>query len=77
MQQLISLTKAALLHLLHKARALFTPKEDPVPQEVRDALQQCQNMEDLLNLLFASDFHKDEAFLRLFEKRIEELDAPF
>jgi hypothetical protein len=77
MQNVISLTRQTLLHLVHKVHSLFRKKEGSVPQEVREALLQCQNMEQLLDLLFSTDFNKDEAFLKLFEKRIDEIDPPF
>jgi len=67
-------TKETLLYLVSKVKALFLPKQQGALPEAVAALQQCQNIEQLLDLLFATDFHNDEAFLRLFERRIDELD---
>lgn len=76
MQNLIHLTRESLLHLAAKAVSLFKGN-DPVSQEIKAALQQCSNMEELLDLLFSTDFPHDEAFLSLFEQRIQELDAQY
>jgi hypothetical protein len=65
------------LHQLLQWVFLRFQKQEEVPKEVKAALQECQNMEQLLDLLFATDFHRDEAFLALFEKRIQEIDTPF
>jgi hypothetical protein len=73
MQNSISPKKANLLHLTGCVVSLFSRKET-VLQEVRASLQDCQNMHDLLDLLFSTDAPRDEAFLSLFEKRIQELD---
>lgn len=73
MQSLTSLTRESLLHLAKKAGSLFKGR-DAVSQEVKVALQQCQNMHELLDLLF-SDIPRGEAFLSLFEQRIQEIDA--
>ena len=62
-----------LMHLCGKVQSLFQKKE-AVPMEVRSALQECKDMHDLLDLLFSTDFHSDDAFLSLFERRIQELD---
>ena len=74
MQNLIHLTRESLLHLAAKATCLFGVA-DSVSQETKAALQQCQNMQELMDLLFSTDFPHDEAFLSLFEQRIQELDA--
>jgi hypothetical protein len=41
---------------------------------LQDTLKQCINLEEVLDLLFATDFDKnDEAILAAFEERIYEL----
>jgi hypothetical protein len=48
-----------------------------VPVELKAALQQCQNVEELLDFFFTTDFYVDEQFIALFEKRLQELECPF
>jgi hypothetical protein len=67
-------TGPILVHLCPKVQSLFQQRET-VPIEVKAALQECQDMHDLLDLLFSTDFYRDEAFQGLFEQRIQELDA--
>ena len=76
MQNNISLKGQTLLHLYQKAQSLFQRKET-VSVEAREALQECKNMEQLLDFLFSTDFYRDEAFQTLFQQRIEELDAAY
>jgi hypothetical protein len=41
---------------------------------LKDTLKQCNNLEEVLDLLFATDFDKnDDAILAAFEQRIYEL----
>ena len=76
MQNNISPNGPMLMHLYQKAQSLFQRKA-AVPVEARDALQECKNMEQLLDFLFSTDFYQDEAFQALFQQRIEELDAAY
>jgi|GEM_PF-4417745 len=76
MQHTKGLAGPILLHLTRKVQTLFQRKE-PVAMEVREALQACQNMQELLDFLFSTDFYRDEAFQALFQQRIQELDAAY
>ncbi len=63
-------------YLLRRVQSLLTKKAD-VPEELTQALQQCQTVEALLDFFFTTDFYVDEAFIALFEKRLQELECPF
>ena len=60
----------------NKARRLFVPKGE-VPPELQQAINDCSTLEQLLELLFTTDFIKDEAILKAFDQRMEELEASF
>jgi hypothetical protein len=49
--------------LFHRARRLFLPKKVQVPPELQQAINDCTTMEQLLHLLFTTDFIKDEAII--------------
>jgi hypothetical protein len=76
MNNLLVLTSQTFQHLLQKVLSCGGKKDD-VPPEVKEAIQQCQTMEDLLDLLFATDFNKDEQVIALFERRMEEIEPSF
>lgn len=61
---------------LARARRIFAPKGQ-VPPELQQAINDCTTMEQLLTLLFTTDFIKDEAIIKAFDKRIDELEASF
>jgi hypothetical protein len=76
MQSIVSLTKQTFQGLLQKVCSMGQEKA-AVPAEVKIAIQKCNSMQELLDLLFATDFNKDEAVIALFEKRMEEIDPSF
>jgi hypothetical protein len=74
MQCVFCCARQLFKRLYQQVKALFC-MQDEVPEEVKVALQQRRGMNDLLDFLFSTDFHRDEAFMQLFERRIQELDA--
>jgi hypothetical protein len=74
--KIFTLEGVNVTYLLRRVQALLTRKED-VPVELKAALQQCQNVEELLDFFFTTDFYVDEQFIALFEKRLQELECPF
>ena len=76
MPNVIHVTKHTLQHLFAKVLSLGKNRQD-IPTEIKQAILECQTLEELLDLLFATDFHKDEAVIKLFERRMWELDPLF
>lgn len=61
---------------LARARRIFAPKGQ-VPPELQQAINDCITMEQLLTLLFTTDFIKDETIIGAFDKRIDELEQSY
>ena len=59
---------------LARARRIFAPKGQ-VPPELQQAINDCTSMEQLLHLLFTTDFIKDEDIIKAFDRRIDELET--
>jgi len=73
----MSVTKPLLKEsYLAKARRIIAPKGQ-VPPELQQAINDCTSMEQLLTLLFTTDFIKDEAIVNAFDRRIDELEAAY
>jgi hypothetical protein len=73
MLYVLRLLRQSLRHMCQQVQTRFQKKDD-VLHEARAALQECKDMYQLLDLLFSTDFHRDEAFLELFQQRIQEID---
>ena len=69
--------QCCFLRRLRSAVQRHLCKRDNVPEELKAALQACQNMHELLDFLFSTDFRRDEDVLSLFEQRIRQLDAEY
>ena len=63
-------------YLLRRVQSLL-PQKAQAPEEVIIALGQCQTVEQLLDFYFTTDLHVNEAFISLFEKRMQDLECPF
>ena len=72
----MSVTKPLHESYLARARRIFAPKGQ-VPPELLQAINDCTSMEQLLTLLFTTDFIKDEAIIQAFDRRIDELEATY
>jgi hypothetical protein len=67
-----TITKESLLYLLRK-RLLKHHHSRQVPPELKTAIAECISMDQLLELLFSTDFHSSEAIVHAFEHRIDQL----
>lgn len=72
MRQHKTITKKSLLYLAKKR--LSGKGKGKVPTELQQAINDCQTMKDLLELLFSTDFVKDEAIIKAFDKRIDVIE---
>ena len=61
---------------LARARRIFAPKGQ-VPPELQQAINECTTMEQLLTLLYTTDFIKDETTIKAFDRRNDELEASY
>jgi hypothetical protein len=61
----------------HRLRRMLLPKKGQVPPELQQAINDCSTIQQLLALLFSTDFIIDEAILDAFDKRMDELDSIF
>lgn len=75
-QKIFTVEGVNVTYLLRRVQSLFTPRAE-VPEEVKTVLQECKTVEELLDFFFTTDFYVDEAFISLFEKRMQELECPF
>lgn len=53
------------------------PRKKEVPVELQQAINDCATMPQLLELLFSTDYVKDEAILDAFDRRMDQLDHSF
>lgn len=63
--------------LMQRAQRLLRPRKKEVPVELQQAINDCATMPQLLELLFSTDYVKDEAILDAFDKRMDQLDGSF
>ena len=61
--------------VLGRTRRLLLPRRMKVPPELQRAINECATMPQLLELLFSTDYVKDEAMIAAFDKRIDELEG--
>jgi ribosomal protein S2 len=65
--------RKGMQHLTQKVLSFNRPN-GRVPEELQDAINGCKTMDQLLHLLFTTDFVKDEAIIDAFDRRIDELE---
>ena len=71
-----SITKDSLIYLVRK-RLSKKHREKYVPVELQQAINESNSMQDLLDLLFSTDWIKNEAMIKAFDRRIDELETTF
>jgi hypothetical protein len=62
------------LSFLQRVKYRLSRKHKQVPEELKQAIDDCSSVQQLLNLLFSIDFIMNEATLDAFDKRFDELD---
>ena len=50
------------------------PQKKKAPKELQQAINACTTMDQLLALLFSLDYPKDEAIIKAFDRRIDQLE---
>jgi hypothetical protein len=67
--------KQGLLHLaLLKLSRRY--RENHVPEELQFLINECRNIQELLDLLFSTDWSSNEAIITAFDRRLDELVNP-
>jgi vacuolar-type H+-ATPase subunit C/Vma6 len=49
-------------------------RKETVPPELQQALKDCCTLQELIDLLFSTDYTMDEAMIAAFDQRIDELE---
>ena len=60
--------------LLQRVSNRLFRRKGEVPTELQQALQDCSALQELIALLFSTDYTMDEAMLGAFDQRIDELE---
>jgi hypothetical protein len=66
--------RASILAQLKFLSRIRKKRQDKVPPELQQALQECQSIPAVIDLLFSIDYVKDEAIIDAFDRRLDQLE---
>ena len=59
---------------LQRAYKYLIRRKENIPPELQQAINDCASLQELIDLLFSTDYTMDEAMIAAFDQRIDELE---